>query len=198
MLMKKVIVSVLSLLCAMFSIGSVSACDFNNSTVISEIRLGEKEKEILNHYNRVFLETGFIKEFQLENSSMICKGDLIAKMQEYSFGDQDQTFIKKVIDYSANRNDQVNINPNSRIKVKNGNIYLTNKEVKKYFGNALSLGSVAIVGALTALGSAGGPVGTVITFIVSTLGANYIATVVKKAYRANKGLKIGFDGISVH
>lgn len=40
--------------------------------------------------------------------------------------------------------------------------------------------------------------GTVITFIVSTLGANYIATVVKKAYRANKGLKIGFDGISVH
>ena len=36
MLMKKVIVSVLSLLCAMFSIGSVSACDFNNSTVISE------------------------------------------------------------------------------------------------------------------------------------------------------------------
>lgn len=61
MLMKKVIVSVLSLLCAMFSIGSVSACDFNNSTVISEIRLGEKE--ILNQYNRVFLETGFIKEF---------------------------------------------------------------------------------------------------------------------------------------
>ena len=71
MLMKKVIVSVLSLLCAMFSIGSVSACDFNNSTVISEIKLGEKEKEILNQYNRVFLETGFIKEFQLERCKSI-------------------------------------------------------------------------------------------------------------------------------
>lgn len=28
---------------------------------------------------------------------MICKGDLIAKMQEYSFGAQDQTFIKKLL-----------------------------------------------------------------------------------------------------
>ncbi len=60
------------------------------------------------------------------------------------------------------------------------------------------MGPVVIIGALTALGSVVGPVGFVVTLIVSSLGANYIATVVKKAYNSNKGLKIGFSGISVY
>lgn len=199
MKIKKIIISGFSLLlCTMFCINAVSAYELITNSSISEIRLEEEEIKILDQYNKVFIDTGFINEFQLENSSLVCKGDIIQKMNEYSFDIQDQEFIKQIISYSISRNDQNNAYPNLRIQIKNWNIYLTNKEVKKYFGNVLTLGPVAIVGALTALGSVGGPVGSVITFIVSSLGANYIATVVKKAYNSNKGLKIGFSGISVY
>lgn len=200
--MKKVIFSGLSvLLCSCLCIFGVSAKSVNALATLdteSDFYLSEDQKNALEKYEQIFIDTRFIEEFELVDFSMKCKTDLNQKIAEYQFNQDDIEYITKIVNCSHDLTTIQAYLPNTRITVKNWNIYLTNKEVKKYFGNVLSLGPVAIVGALTAIGSVGGPVGSIIAFIVSSLGANYIAGVVQKAYNSNKGLKIGFGGVSVN
>ena len=202
MKIKKIVICAFScLLCSMTCINSVSAYELTSMSLnfsVNEIELKEEEIKILDQYNRVFIDSGFINEFQLEGSALVCKTDLTLQMNEYLFEEKDQEFIRQVISSTADKDGNLSSYANARIQVRDWNIYLTNKEVKKYFGNVLTLGPVAVVGALTALGSIAGPAGSAVTFIISTLGANYIATVVKRAFKSNKGLKIGFGGISVY
>lgn len=125
----------------MICINAVSAYELTTNSSISEIQLEEDEIKILDQYNKILIDTGFINEFQLENSSLVCKENLVQKMNEYSFDIQDQEFIKQIISYSISRNDHNNTYPNSRIRIKNWNIYLTNIEVKYIFWKCINVGT---------------------------------------------------------
>lgn len=178
------------LICSVSNIRNVEARGFiGNSSTISTV---------LEQYNDVFIETGFIKEFYLVDGKMKCKQDIQLMMEKYEFNESDQKFIKQLIDESNVNSTVECIRKPARVKVKNGSILLNKKEVRKYFKKAITIGPIAIVGAMIAIGATVGPVGAIAACVASTFSSSYIATNIKKAYVSNKGLKICLSGISVY
>ena len=152
----------------------------------------------------VFVElmnAGVFGEFKLNGKTLELKSSLETIKGKYNLNNKEVEALKtiqtqaKAIENMDIKNIDLNKNTDSRLHVSNWKVYFTNHDVNKFLFAAASIGPAALMAAIVSLSSmVAGPVGTVISAVLSVLGAASLSRLCYLVIQANtlgKGVYIG-------
>lgn len=209
--MKKLFTIALSLSMVGTSIPAIHAQETTTKSAIDEmtvntqdanyemIQLTKEQKEILNREQEIFINTGLVKEFTLNNEGYLTSSKNYDSLQtQYGLTNKDMKFVQTLVETYNNAAKLGQSRIMTRMQFKNFRVYLSYNETKSYLGTAVYAGPVATAAALAAICMACSGPAAIVTGAIAVLGTSRVITVTKSALAKKHGVWLGWGGIGIN